>query len=517
MNRWNSLIEYLLLPLKILLLGLSLQMLGSFILEGNATTLLNITWEPMLTLANLLVLLGQQISDLFIILVMFSLLATRYEDRSIIMNGLLGYFVFYLVQMFFVSSTLPAAVYRSVFGLSLNLSNLGTLLGEGTKLPVQGGLIVALIVTGITRSTYRLTRSEGSFGLFGLTDLGIRSVIYNVLLCALAGALFAVVAPYLVAFLYWAVDVIAQDISNPIDLLLFGSLHRILAMIGVEQILTTEFWFSSRGGSWMDAYGEVYKGDVTIWLAQQAQNIRSAGIGRFISGFYLLNVFAMPGYLFALWRTYTRTVDRNRMIFLFILLLCISLIVGNPLPMEAFMLITTPFLYLFHLLLSGVFFALAQGMNLALGATTLFNGTVLGPGNLFDLIYYSHLIDYATTAQKLVALGAIFMVIYYAITTFYYRKIALSPLALSDAETKIDAFIKALGGIENLRWIGSDPLRVMVALEDRSKLDIAALHYQGVSRVVEMKRNYRLSYGAGSYMLASRIQAQLKAHALREV
>ena len=90
---------------------------------------------------------------------------------------------------------------------------------------------------------------------------------------------------------------------------------------------------------------------------------------------------------------------------------------------------------------------------------------------------------------------------------------AIDVLNIGTKQERVIEFIERLGGLENIEWISSTPTRVHVNLIDRDKLNVAGLHRQGVTRIVETRISFLLSYGAASYIIQSEINKAMKKRA----
>ena len=71
--------------------------------------------------------------------------------------------------------------------------------------------------------------------------------------------------PFILITTCFALWGFANDITNPINLLLYGMFERLSAITGLIDIPRQIFWFSDMGGSWMNSVGLKFSGDVAIW------------------------------------------------------------------------------------------------------------------------------------------------------------------------------------------------------------------------------------------------------------
>ena len=78
-------------------------------------------------------------------------------------------------------------------------------------------------------------------------------------------------------------DFIATDITNPMNLFVYGVMDRILADLNLGALMRTLFWYGEQGGTWINNLGVNYMGDVGIWTAQMNSLITPSGVGRLIT------------------------------------------------------------------------------------------------------------------------------------------------------------------------------------------------------------------------------------------
>jgi phosphotransferase system IIB component len=67
-----------------------------------------------------------------------------------------------------------------------------------------------------------------------------------------------------------------------------------------------------------------------------------------------------------------------------------------------------------------------------------------------------------------------------------------------------------LGGLENLKLINSSLFSLTVQVHNRDLVDFHKIHHHYITRIVESKAGYALTYGACSHILWMDIQHRLK-------
>lgn len=509
MNRWHSAYETIKFSIKVLLLGLLFNAIGMSMLNVNVVNFFNITNQIVFLIANIFIYLGGLIVDFFPLIVLLVILCARNDDFSTVINGFINYLVFYVVMMFVISMVVtkvyPSYTYFSLFSVDLSALNLGT----ATQSPFLTGMIGSLCIAYITRRVHRTTQRSGGYGFLGFMNSNSWSILWGIVLSALLGVAFAFVWPKILDVLFAIFTSISADVKNPISLFIFGFVDRVMSLLNLSSIIRSQFWLGQAGGSWMDSFGSVSVGDLRIWLAQQNLGLLVES-GKFTSAYYVTNIFALPGYLIALFRTYTSRLERRKNILLFIGLYLIVALSGNMYGIELIMLMTAPFLYAIHLVLFSITFALMGGLSIYIGFSTFITLSSANPGNIID--YFTYL-NKAQTGDHMVLIayiGIIMFVAYFLITTYFYSSIALDILHTGIGVRRIDDTIDALGGLDNIKAIQSTPTAYIALLADRSKFNISKVHGLGVTRIVESRVGYTLYYGAGSFALCREINRKLK-------
>ncbi len=125
-------------------------------------------------------------------------------------------------------------------------------------------------------------------------------------------------------------EFIATDITNPMNLFVYGVMDRLLADLNLGALMRTLFWYGEQGGTWINNLGVNYMGDVGIWTAQMNSLITPSGVGRLITPYYVLNLFAVPGMLIGFYTIFTDKMEKRRIRLFFLLAILVSLVTGTP-------------------------------------------------------------------------------------------------------------------------------------------------------------------------------------------
>jgi PTS system N-acetylglucosamine-specific IIC component len=160
-----------------------------------------------------------------------------------------------------------------------------------------------------------------------------------------------------------------------------------------------------------------------------------------------------------------------------------AFLTGVTEPIEFAFMFLAPLLYLLHALLTGLSMAITNALNIHLGFT--FSGgfidMILGWGK-------------STNGWMVFPVGLAYAVIYYVVFDFCIRRFDLKTpgretstatpqVAVADNE-RAGAYIKALGGAENLITVGACTTRLRLDMVDRNKASDTDLKALGAMAVV---------------------------------
>lgn len=503
MNRLQSYYEQFQYPIKAMLIGCFMIAVGTLIQNPFINQVLKLNADVLHATSNIILYSGGIILSYFPLLVFIKFLSSRINETNPVIVGILAYAVFLISMAMFSNEVLPEASYETYLNLSFG--------GQSFSL-MKTGVIGVFAVYLLIRFVYRKKGNRVYVSQISYIDKDVLKLGLGLVGAMLLGFVFAYVWPWFVGNIYSVVEFIASDVNNPMNMFTYGAMERVLTLLNLEGILHQEFWFGSAGGSWMNLAGQTFVGDVNIWQAQLKETVNivgASGSGRFTSAYYLINIFAIPGYLTAIWSTITMK-KYNRTNFIGVLVAIVfSAVSGILLPIELLMLVTAPVIYVFHVFMVSFMYAILNAFHATVGFSYLGNLSTATPGNVMD---FAGLLNNPILFDKLMILlmlGFIVFVIYFMFTRFYYQKMAIDVLNVGSKQERVTEFIERLGGLDNISAISSTPTRVHVALIDREKLNIEGLHRQGVTRIVESRSGYALSFGAASYTIQREINKAL--------
>lgn len=508
MRNWHSLFEIFLYPIRILILGFFLLGVGNILTNPAFSSLFRVSGDFVVMAAGVCSRTGSFLVVNFPLFFMLRLVARKGGSAATVVSALAGYVTFLVVTMYAAPSTFPQSAYSSILGLSMSTVNPLTL-SSSVHYPLQTGLVGALLTGFLTLWRYSRSRGHSEYSLFGFIDRDVWCVITTIFWCGISSRLLVEVWPYILQGLSICVSFIASDTANPVNLGLYGTLDRFLSTLNLGTLIRTPFWYGSSGGSWISMGGASIAGDVNIWTAQVEANSISGMTGRFITPYYVLNLFAVPGMLLAVGQIQTDRLERRRYRGLIVFMILISLFTGTLLPLEIGMLFLSPLLYLMHLGMTAILFGVLSAMRIYLGFQCSTNLTMTAlPGTLLEYITYFQSSALRSSAMRLLVVGAIYFVIYYAMTQLYFRHLAIDIFHTGGQERLVNATIEAVGGVGNIKLVHSSFNRLVIGLYEPQKIDVNKLREAGAIRIVESKAGFSISFGAASTMIRTGIQTR---------
>lgn len=263
--------------------------------------------------------------------------------------------------------------------------------------------------------------------------------------------------------------------SGSFGAFVFGVFNRLLIVTGLHHILNNMAWFVF--GNFTDpTTGALVTGDLSRYFAGDPKG------GQFMTGMFPVMIFGLPAACLAMYRN-ALPERRKVMGGIFLSMALTAFLTGVTEPIEFAFMFLAPLLYLVHALLTGLSMAITNALNIHLGFT--FSGgfidMVLGWGR-------------STNGWLVVPVGLAYAVIYYAVFDFCIRRFNLKTPGREDVATadkavlteneRASAYIKALGGAENLLTVGACTTRLRLEMVDRNKASDADLKALGAMAVV---------------------------------
>lgn len=510
MNRLQNYYEQLQFPLKVMFLGSVFIGLGLLLTNPFITSIFILDNPVIMAIAHILLYTGGLILSYFILLFIVKLLDYKIEEPNIYVTLLISYVVFSLILMLMADKVTVEGSYSPNFVFKI---------GESTYELFKTGIFGIGALYLWIRFLYK--RDSGVKSLsYGYLDRKIGKLLIALIGSVIIGVIFAWLWPIIVNSIYSFMQFVSLDSSNPMSMFSYGLMERILTLGGLDSILHEGMWFSELGGSWVSpTNGTLYVGDVNMWAAQLSEKTNVLGLGgsgRYTSAYYVLNLFAVPGYLMAIYTITTNRKNRINNLLLFLGAVLLSWISGVLFPIELVMLLTAPSIYGFHLFMTSFVYAVLAGLNVNIGFSYLGSLLFATPGNIVDLLGYVNNAVVFNTLQNsiytMLLIGIVIGALYFIVVHFYYSRLAMDPLNITNKEDRITDIIEFLGGVENIENIDNTPMHIYISLKDRSIISVNGLHRQGVTRIVETKNGFILTYGGGSYSVQQAINKKIKAY-----
>ena len=495
------------MPIRVTYFAFVLLAIGFLIQSKNVNLFYTFKSSIILFIGELFSRVGEIIIMNLPLIFMLTIVCKKTNSASPVVMAVIGYFTFLVTTMLFSTQSLNTQAYATGYGINsvFNLSS-------GTRLPLETGMIGSLLVAFATRVSFIYSRHRGNYSLANLFSKDIAGILCNVLLCFGLGVIIAYTYPFIYTYIQKAITFISKDLGDPLRIALYSIMDRFLSILGIGRIIRYPFWFTSTGGSLINTTtGQSILGDINIWTYVKDSVSTTTGAGRFITPYYVINIFIIPAYYLGTLFSISDRNDRNSLIITFVGAIGLSIIAGNPLPVELFMLFTAPFLLAFYLGLVGVISYVFVFMGTYLGFdTTVTNTAIAMPGSFVDFIVNIRNIYLSKTLWTIVIVGIIAFALMLLFTTLYYKIIAFDFANTGKGNATIKKIFESVGGIENVITAESGLLKLNVYLKNSELIDIEKIQKVGPKRIEETKDGVSLEFGTSSYAIAKRIKKVLK-------
>ena len=361
----------------------------------------------------------------------------------------------------------PANVTADVPEAYQALASQAFLAKELGKLSVPVGLISGLIA-GWAFNRFGDIRLPSYLAFFG----GRRFVP---IVSGVAGLVVALVFGFFWQPLEHGMDTASQAVlaSEEYGLFAYGLLNRILIVTGLHHIINNIAWFLL--GDYNGVTGDLkrfFAGDPTA--------------GAFMSGFFPVMMFGLPGACLAMYRT-ALPEKRAAVGGLLASMALTSFLTGVTEPIEFTFMFLAPVLFAVHAVLTGVAMVLMHVLGVHLGF-----GFSAG---LFDYV-----LNYSLSTQPLllIPVGLAYFALYFVLFRWFILKFDLKILGRErdDAGAAGEAgaggsegalaWISGLGGAGNLRAVEACTTRLRLTVVDPAKINEAAIKPLGSRGVLKL-------------------------------
>jgi N-acetylglucosamine PTS system EIICBA or EIICB component len=363
--------------------------------------------------------------------------------------------------------------------------------GTLTKLSIPVGLLSG-IIAGVSYNRFNNITLPSYLSFFG----GRRFVP---IVSGLAGLALAGVVGYAWPYLERGMDATSHAIlgAGSLGLFAYGVLNRILIVTGLHHILNNFAWFIV--GDYHGATGDLkrfFAGDPTA--------------GAFMSGFFPVMMFGLPGACLAMYRS-ARPERRRAVAGLLVSLALTSFLTGVTEPVEFTFMFLAPVLYALHAIATGLAMVLMDLFGVRLGFSF--------SAGLFDYVLnFSH----AQRPLLLLPIGAAYFLLYYAVFRAAIVRLnlptpgrdtdeaaeAASPAPLA---ARPQAFVAALGGAGNITEVAACTTRLRLQLADNQAVDEGMLKRLGARGLVRSSgQGLQVVLGPIADQVAGEIRAALR-------
>lgn len=313
--------------------------------------------------------------------------------------------------------------------------------GDGAENPdtinygVLGGIIIGITAAVLWRRFYRIKLPDW-LGFFG----GRRFVP---IVTSGAAVLIAVVMAAVYPAFNWLINVqlggwlmdagTEGGAGAALAAFVFGTINRLLIPFGLHHLLNSIPWFQL--GECTDASGATLHGDLTCFFS--GVDGTNAWTGSFMTGFFPIMMFALPGAALAIWRT-AKPEKRKVTGALMVSVALTAFVTGITEPLEyAFAYIAFP-LYAIHAVLTGTSLALVNLLGIK-------DGFSFSAGAIDYLINFGKSAELSGGAFAgpilLVLVGLVYGAIYYVLFRFLILKLDFKTPGREDDD--VDAFVSA--------------------------------------------------------------------------
>lgn len=387
------------------------------------------------------------------------------------------------------------------------------------NMSVFGGIITG-IVTAILHDKYHEIQLPQVIGFFS----GSRFVpIITSIVMALVGAVLAFAWPVVQN----GIGMIADLVRNAgfIGTFFYGVIERALIPFGLHHVFYTPFWFGSFvdanvliGGSWQTIAGAntAYFAQLSsmtnlVGASPETMSTIVSGTTRFMAGKFPFMMFGLPAAAFAMYKCAAPS-KRKQVGSLLLAAAVTSFLTGITEPLEFTFLFVAPVLYGVHCILAGLSFMLMDIFRVFIGMT--FSGGFID-FSLFGLLPAGAGVP--TRWFMVLAVGAVYAVVYYFLFTFMIKKFNLKTPGRDENEEDTKLFTKAdyqevksskgeivekapsvlaaLGGEENIVSVDACITRLRVEVKDKANVDKAELKSLGATGVMEVGNGIQAIFG----------------------
>jgi PTS system N-acetylglucosamine-specific IIC component len=367
----------------------------------------------------------------------------------------------------------PPAALADMTGRARDLASAAYKAQELAKLSVPLGILSGLIASALYNRFYNISLPSYLSFFGGRRFVPIVSGFAGLIMAFAFGTQWQHLEQGMDALSHWVLN------AGAFGLFAYGVLNRVLIVTGLHHIINNIAWFLL--GDYHGVTGDLkrfFAGDPTA--------------GAFMSGFFPVMMFGLPGACLAMYHT-ALPARRRAVAGLLGSIALTSLLTGVTEPIEFTFIFLAPALYAVHAVLTGIAFIVMNALHVRLGF-----GFSAG---LFDYVLN---FNRATRPLWLVPVGIGYFALYYTLFRFVIVRFNLKTPGRDPAQGEMPAsasapgtpaadrarqWLAALGGAANLQAVNACTTRLRLTVASQSAVDASALTRLGSLGLVRPSAN----------------------------
>ncbi|HCE4790669.1 TPA: PTS transporter subunit EIIC [Vibrio parahaemolyticus] len=370
-----------------------------------------------------------------------------------------------------------------------------TIMGvETLQTGVFGGIFIGAVAAIMYNRFYNIKLPEYLGFFAGKRFVPIVTGLSAIVVGAILAFAWPPVGQLLDSFSHWAAY------QNPVlAWAVYGAGERSLLPVGLHHIWNAPFFFEV--GSYVDPdTGKEFTGELTRFFAGD----KTAG---YLSGGFMYSMWALPAAALAIY--HCASPERKKVVGgLMMSAALTSWLTGITEPIEFTFLFVAPVLYVIHIFLTGIAFAITAFLEIK-------HSTDFAHGAIQFFLYY----PMSSNAWMFIIIGPIWATLYYGLFRFLIVKLDLkTPGRETDiAEVKIAGqpdeiavdVVAALGGKANIKSVDACITRLRVSVKDIANVDVAKLKALGARDVLVIGDSLQAIFGTQSDSIKSEVHSVL--------
>ncbi|MCS3407027.1 PTS transporter subunit EIIC [Serratia sp. AKBS12] len=373
------------------------------------------------------------------------------------------------------------------------------------QMGVFGGLICGILAAWCYNRFHTLQLPEFLGFFSGKRFVAIATAFLSFLL--------GMVLPWVWQYIQSAIDALSLVVNGDnqaLSTFIFGMTERALIPLGLHHIWYPSFWYSF--GDYTTQTGQVIHGDQTIWFKMLAEGVKTfssdsyQNAGKFMQGEFPLMLFALPAACLAM---YHEANSKNKKIASGILfsaaLTCF--LTGITEPVEFTFIFVAPILYVFNAIMAGLAYMCMYLLHAHIAKSF--------SAGMIDYISFGILPSfngYQTNFLSAVIVGVPMALIYYFTFRFVIRRFNVKTPGRTDVVSEVNdktdrelatEIIALVGGVENIRSVGSCITRLRLEVKQGDRVDKDGLNAVGARGVVFVgEQGVQVIFGARAQFIA---------------